>query len=41
MYAYMKGTNGKRKYLFNDTNADNVSNATNADNATQLSIGDM
>ena len=32
MYAYMKGTNGKRKYLFN---------ATNADNATQLSIGDM
>ena len=40
-YDYGKGTNGKRKYIFNATYATNVSNATYADNATQLEFEDI
>ena len=40
-YDYGKGTNGKRKYIFNATYATHTSNASNADNATQLQFNDI
>lgn len=40
-YEYGKGTKGKRKYIFDATNADNATHATNAGNATRLEFNDI